>query len=63
MFIIFQKNKLPLMPDVADDVKYSEIRDIPWETEDCQSSMKIAREMIFVMISILVFCNKKITES
>ena len=25
--------------------------------------MKIAREMIFVMISILVFCNKKITES
>ena len=25
--------------------------------------MKIAREMIFVMISILVFCNKKIFES
>ena len=32
------------MPDVADDVKYSEIRDIPWETEDCQSNMKIARD-------------------
>ena len=26
-------------------------------------NMKIAREMIFVMISILVFCNKKIFES
>ena len=51
------------MPDVTDDVKYSEIRDIPWEKEDCQSSMKIAREMIFVMISILVFYNKKIIES
>ena len=51
------------MPDVADDVKCSEIRDIPWEKEDCSSSMKIVREMIFVMILILVFSNKKIFES
>ena len=34
---IFLTKKLPLMPDVADDVKYSEIRDIPWEKEDSQA--------------------------
>ena len=81
------------MPDVADDVKYSEICnktkttvvDCPlWmltkivletkkkifrdqrysvQKEDSLSNMKITREMIFVMISILVFCNKKIFES
>ena len=82
------------MPDVADDVKYSEICnktkttvvDCPlWmltkivlerkkkeifrdqrysvQKEDSLSNMKIARETIFVMISILVFCNKKIFES
>ena len=33
------------------------------QKEDSSSNMKIAREMIFVMISILVFCNKKIFES
>ena len=33
------------------------------QKEDSLSNMKIAREMIFVMISILVFCNKKIFES
>ena len=33
------------------------------QKEDSLSNMKIARETIFVMISILVFCNKKIFES
>ena len=86
------------MPDVADDVKYSEICnktkttvvDCPlWmltkivlerkkkekkkeifrdqrysvQKEHSLSNMKIAREMIFVMISILVFCYKKIFEN
>ena len=43
--------------------KYLEIRDILCEKEDCQSNMKLQKEMIFVRISILVLCNKKIFES
>ena len=33
------------------------------QKEHSLSNMKIAREMIFVMISILVFCYKKIFDN